>query len=262
MMPLGFSSRRIRRAPMSPNSPRDSGVGVVMPRAMKPDWVSKSKVRQTMWRGISIGDTNRQDWLYYSRNPHGCHAPASGHPVFTERRDVARRPGVPRPQIARAGGQCMGFSVMATRTIGIILNGATGRICSTQHLKNALVPIRDEGGLTVGDDRIVPRLLLVGRDAGSRRRDRRRALASPTGPPISTRRSPIETSRIFFDAAATHQRDRRPDQGDRGRQAHLYREAGGDCRSPRACGFCAPPRRAASSTAPWRTRSICPACRS
>ena len=36
-----------------PNSPRDSGVGVVMPRAMKPDWVSKSKVRQTMWRGIS-----------------------------------------------------------------------------------------------------------------------------------------------------------------------------------------------------------------
>ena len=41
----------MRRAPMTPNSPRDSGVGVVMPRAMKPDWVSKSKVRQTMWRG-------------------------------------------------------------------------------------------------------------------------------------------------------------------------------------------------------------------
>ncbi len=40
--------------PMAPNSPRDSGVGVVMPRAMKPDWVSKSKVRQTMWRGTCI----------------------------------------------------------------------------------------------------------------------------------------------------------------------------------------------------------------
>ena len=39
---------------MAPNSPRDSGVGVVMPRAMKPDWVSKSKVRQTMWRGMNI----------------------------------------------------------------------------------------------------------------------------------------------------------------------------------------------------------------
>ena len=33
---------------------------------------------------------------------------------------------------------------MATKTIGIILNGATGRICSTQHLKNALAAIRDE----------------------------------------------------------------------------------------------------------------------
>ena len=31
--------------------------------------------------------------------------------------------------------------------------------------KNALVPLRDEGGLAVGDDRLVPRLLLVGRDA-------------------------------------------------------------------------------------------------
>ena len=37
---------------MAPNSPRDSDVGVVMPRAMKPDWVSKSKLRQTMWRGM------------------------------------------------------------------------------------------------------------------------------------------------------------------------------------------------------------------
>jgi predicted dehydrogenase len=53
---------------------------------------------------------------------------------------------------------------MNNRTIGIILNGATGRIGSTQHLANALVPIRDEGGLAVGADRIVPKLLLVGRD--------------------------------------------------------------------------------------------------
>ena len=35
---------------------------------------------------------------------------------------------------------------MATRTVGIILNGATSRIGSTQHLKNALAPIRAEGG--------------------------------------------------------------------------------------------------------------------
>ena len=50
---------------------------------------------------------------------------------------------------------------MTIHTVGIILNGATGRICSTQHVANALAPIRDEGGLAVGNDRIVPRLMLV-----------------------------------------------------------------------------------------------------
>lgn len=53
---------------------------------------------------------------------------------------------------------------MSKRTIGIIVNGATGRIGSTQHLANALVPIRDKGGLEVGAEQVVPKLLLVGRD--------------------------------------------------------------------------------------------------
>src|SRR6478752_1488655 len=53
LMPRSFRNCRMRPlATRPPNSPRDSGVGVVMPRAMKPDWVSKSKVRQTMGRGI------------------------------------------------------------------------------------------------------------------------------------------------------------------------------------------------------------------
>lgn len=54
---------------------------------------------------------------------------------------------------------------MAKKTVGIIINGATGRIGSTQHISNSLVPIRDEGGLAVGTDEIVPKLLLIGRDA-------------------------------------------------------------------------------------------------
>ena len=54
---------------------------------------------------------------------------------------------------------------MATIPIGVIVNGATGRIASTQHLANALVAIRAEGGLPLGNDRLMPRLLLVGRNA-------------------------------------------------------------------------------------------------
>src|SRR5712691_565204 len=47
-MPCSFSSARMRAAPITPNSPRDTGVGVVMPRAIQPEIASKSKVMQTM----------------------------------------------------------------------------------------------------------------------------------------------------------------------------------------------------------------------
>src|SRR5437870_1561126 len=95
---------------------------------------------------------------------------------------------------------------MASHTIGIIVNGATGRIASTQHLANALIPIIDEGGLAHGDDRLVPRLLLTGRDAARLAAvarthkladwttDLDAALADPAYP-------------IFFDAAATQGRN-------------------------------------------------------
>src|SRR5215470_19122177 len=94
---------------------------------------------------------------------------------------------------------------MASQTIGIIINGATGRIGSTQHLANALIPIIAEGGLALGDDRLVPRLLLAGRDparltaiarahkVADWTTDLDAALADPAYP-------------IFFDAAATQGR--------------------------------------------------------
>jgi predicted dehydrogenase len=94
---------------------------------------------------------------------------------------------------------------MATRTIGIIVNGATGRIGSTQHLANALVPIIAEGGLALGDDRLLPRLLLVGRDA-----DGLAAVARAHG--IADWSTDLDAAladpayAIFFDAAATQQR--------------------------------------------------------
>jgi predicted dehydrogenase len=53
---------------------------------------------------------------------------------------------------------------MAVRRIGVIINGATGRIGTTQHLRH-LVDIRKEGGLALRNgDRLVPDPLIVGRN--------------------------------------------------------------------------------------------------
>src|SRR6516165_9041084 len=94
---------------------------------------------------------------------------------------------------------------MASHTIGIIVNGATGRIGSTQHLANALIPIIDEGGLALGEGRLVPRLLLAGRDAArlaAVARDHK--LADWTTDLDAALADPAYA--IFFDAAATQGR--------------------------------------------------------
>src|SRR5690625_6262782 len=54
---------------------------------------------------------------------------------------------------------------MAERRIGIIVNGATGRMGYRQHLVRSLLAIREQGGVELADgDRLVPDLLLVGRN--------------------------------------------------------------------------------------------------
>src|SRR5215475_7567047 len=94
---------------------------------------------------------------------------------------------------------------MPSRTIGIILHGATSRIGSTQHLKNALIPIRAEGGLAVGEDRVVPQLILVGRD-----KERLAAIAQENGgAPWTTDLDQALSDpayMVLFDAAATPRR--------------------------------------------------------
>ena len=55
---------------------------------------------------------------------------------------------------------------MAERRIGIIIHGASGRMGTNQHLGSALLALRDEGGLPLGNgDRLVPEPILVGRSA-------------------------------------------------------------------------------------------------
>jgi predicted dehydrogenase len=94
---------------------------------------------------------------------------------------------------------------MSQQSIGIVINGATGRIGSTQHLANALVPIIAEGGLPIGSDPVLPRLLLVGRDSARLAR-----LARTHGVPDWTTDLDAALASaghsILFDAAATGQR--------------------------------------------------------
>jgi predicted dehydrogenase len=60
---------------------------------------------------------------------------------------------------------------MAQRTIGIIMNGVTGRMGTHQHLARSIIAIRRQGGVRVGDgSMLMPNPILVGRDAQKLRR--------------------------------------------------------------------------------------------
>ena len=97
---------------------------------------------------------------------------------------------------------------MPTRTIGIVIDGATGRLGTTQHLR-ALLAIASEGGLVLANgDRLVPKPLLLGRNA-----DKLAALAAKSGGlSWSTARDACLADKgieIYFDASATGGRPER-----------------------------------------------------
>ncbi|MBN1909933.1 MAG: Gfo/Idh/MocA family oxidoreductase [Pirellulales bacterium] len=51
------------------------------------------------------------------------------------------------------------------KTLGIIMNGVTGRMGTNQHLVRSILAIRDAGGLPVGNETVMPEPILVGRNA-------------------------------------------------------------------------------------------------
>jgi predicted dehydrogenase len=92
---------------------------------------------------------------------------------------------------------------MTVRTIGIIMNGVTGRMGTNQHLVRSIAAIRKQGGVVLpGGDVIMPNPILVGRNE-----NKLRALADAHG----IRRWSTELSaclanpedEIYFDAQAT-----------------------------------------------------------
>src|SRR2546425_4584098 len=97
---------------------------------------------------------------------------------------------------------------MPSRTIGIVIDGATGRLGSTQHLK-ALLAIRTEGGLPLASgDRLMPEPVLLGRNP-----DKLAALAEKSGGlKWGTDRDACLADpaiEIYFDATATGGRPER-----------------------------------------------------
>jgi len=59
---------------------------------------------------------------------------------------------------------------MGLRTIGIIMNGVTGRMGMNQHLIRSIVAIRTQGGVALSNgDRLMPDPILVGRNAAKLR---------------------------------------------------------------------------------------------
>ncbi|HTV43765.1 MAG TPA: Gfo/Idh/MocA family oxidoreductase [Stellaceae bacterium] len=97
---------------------------------------------------------------------------------------------------------------MGTRTIGIVIEGATGRLGTTQHLRS-LMAIRGEGGLPLGNgDRLMPEPLLLGRN-----KEKLAALAGAQGGlKWSTDRDACLADpevAIYFDATATGGRPQR-----------------------------------------------------
>jgi predicted dehydrogenase len=96
---------------------------------------------------------------------------------------------------------------MGDLRIGVIINGATGRMGTTQHMAN-LLAIAAEGGLALANgDRLIPEPMLVGRDGG-----RLAKLAAAHGDlrwTTSLEEALTGPDRIFMDCAATGDRPRR-----------------------------------------------------
>jgi predicted dehydrogenase len=95
---------------------------------------------------------------------------------------------------------------MKVHTLGIIMNGVTGRMGTNQHLIRSIKAIIDQGGVKLNDAEVImPDPVLVGRSE-----DKLRALAARTGVKRISTNLDAElanpANQIYFDATLTGQR--------------------------------------------------------
>ena len=119
---------------------------------------------------------------------------------------ASRRPRYPMARGRSAPPNVQHMSAKTTHTIGIILNGVTGRMGLNQHLRRSLDAIRADGGVALNETEfIMPNLLLVGRNPV-----KLEAISREFGGCHMVDRSRHRVGRpqfsIYFDAQTTDQR--------------------------------------------------------
>jgi predicted dehydrogenase len=96
---------------------------------------------------------------------------------------------------------------MTTRTIGIIMNGVTGRMGTNQHLVRSILAIRDEGGVLLPDGcRLLPDPVLIGRNESKVRALAEAHCVTRWGTDLAAAlTNPDDT--VYFDAQTTDRRE-------------------------------------------------------
>ena len=175
------------------------------------------------------------------------------------RRRVRGRLPARRARIARLIAPRLHESTsMATRRLGLIMHGVTGRMGMNQHLIRSIVAIRAQGGVALANgDKVMPDPILIGRNA-----EKIEALAKANG--IARWGTDLDAAladkndTIFFDAGTTQMRPMLLAKALARRQARLLREADRDQpeRSrrdrPRRAGLGPQARRGAGQAVPAR----------
>ena len=117
---------------------------------------------------------------------------------------------------------------MATRRLGLIMHGVTGRMGMNQHLIRSIIAIRSQGGVALANgDRVMPDPILIGRNA-----EKIEALAKAHG--IARWGTNLDAAladkddTVFFDAGTTQMRPTLLAARAARRQARVLRKADRD----------------------------------
>jgi predicted dehydrogenase len=97
-------------------------------------------------------------------------------------------------------------AIMSTHTLGVILNGVTGRMGLNQHLRRSIHAIIEQGGVRIGEsETIMPQPLLVGRNAAKLEAISKEFGGLPYTTDLDSALKDKEYS-IYFDAQTTDRR--------------------------------------------------------